>query len=537
MSRKNKKTAAKSGFFAFSLTAFLLLLFFLFIPKEINLSNSDIGRHLKNGEMTVSERLIPKTNFYSYTNPDFPFYNHHWLSGVVFWTIHRVSGFEGLSVFFIVISLVTFYVFLSLGMKYSNHGLTALIALAAMPVIINRHEIRPEIFSYFFCAAYLWLFYNFDRNNEPPAHQVSGAMPPDRNRVSGKILYIIPLLQIVWVNLHIYFIMGIFIGSAFWLEALINKNLRQSAGFRILTLVLISSVLASIINPYWLRGLLFPFKIFENYGYLVFENQSVRFIERIFKYPPALNFKIVFYTLAASWIFRIYKSIKEKERFPTAFFIISAAFSAMAWLAIRNFALFGYFALAISALNFKDILPGRLLKWQYLYVPAVLILTLFAFQKTNPQMKSKGADITGLVPGNEAAAQFFIQNRLKGPVFNNYDIGSYLIYHLYPLEKVFVDNRPEAYPSAFFKEVYVPMQEKEEVWLRESAKYGINAIFFYRHDVTPHGQDFLIKRVSDSQWAPVFVDANNIIFLKRIKENSGIIKKFELPKEMFQVVR
>jgi len=57
----------------------------------------------------------------------------------------------------------------------------------------------------------------------------------------------------------------------------------------------------------------------------------------------------------------------------------------------------------------------------------------------------------GLVQGNNQSAQFFIDNNIKGPLFNNYDIGGYLIYHFYPQEKVFTDNRPEAYSVSFFE--------------------------------------------------------------------------------------
>lgn len=98
---------------------------------------------------------------------------------------------------------------------------------------------------------------------------------------------------------------------------------------------------------------------------------------------------------------------------------------------------------------------------------------------------------------NNASAEFFKKENVQGPVFNNYDIGSYLIYYLFPQERVFVDNRPESYPASFFKEIYIPMQEKE---------YNFNAIFFSHCDYTPWGQKFLINRLNDKDWVPVFAD-------------------------------
>ncbi len=128
---------------------------------------------------------------------------------------------------------------------------------------------------------------------------------------------------------------------------------------------------------------------------------------------------------------------------------------------------------------------------------------------------------------------FIKDNKIHGPFFNNYDIGGFMIFGLFPKEKVFVDNRPEAYPKDFFENIYIPMQENEDIWKKELMKEKFNAIFFDRLDYTPWAQKFLLTRIKDSTWAPVFVDEQTIIFVARNKENTEIIKKYELPKEMF----
>jgi hypothetical protein len=143
----------------------------------------------------------------------------------------------------------------------------------------------------------------------------------------------------------------------------------------------------------------------------------------------------------------------------------------------------------------------------------------------------------GLYPENNASAQFFREKEIQGPIFNNYDIGSYLIFHLFPKERVFVDNRPEAYPTSFFQEIYIPIQENEETWQKLSEKYNFNAIFFSHRDITPWAQKFLINRINDKNWAPVFADNFAIIFLKRNGLNKKIIEKYEIPKEFFRVIK
>jgi hypothetical protein len=140
------------------------------------------------------------------------------------------------------------------------------------------------------------------------------------------------------------------------------------------------------------------------------------------------------------------------------------------------------------------------------------------------------------MPGVNISAEFFKYSGLKGPIFSNYDIGGYLIYHLAGQEKVFVDNRHEAFPWDFMQKVYIPMQEDDRVWHQQLAKYGFNVIYFYRHDLTNWGQAFMIARLQDPQWAPVFADGYTIIFARRASMDQGVIDRFELPKSMFRIV-
>ena len=111
--------------------------------------------------------------------------------------------------------------------------------------------------------------------------------------------------------------------------------------------------------------------------------------------------------------------------------------------------------------------------------------------------------------------EFFKSQNLKGPIFNNYDIGGYLIFHLFPQEKVFVDNRPEAYSVDFFKKIYIPAQESDEKWRELDTKYKFNSIIFSHRDITPWGQKFLASRLADKSWENVFTDERVIIFKKK----------------------
>ncbi|MBI4668219.1 MAG: hypothetical protein HY747_03380, partial [Elusimicrobia bacterium] len=460
----------------------------------------------------------------------------------------------------------------------SNHApAAAFTALFALPLIGTRTEIRPEVFSYFFATVFLWMLWNFQKG-----------------RVPAKWLFILlPLTEILWVNTHIYFILGPALTGAFFLETMIaaftggrdlwpqlrprsaaERDSGDKLKMRQAGLILLLVAAAALVNPFFIRGAFYPFFIFENYGYRLFENQSVVFIQRLLKYPPLFYFKLAFGLLIISWagllVTMLIKRTIKIAAFPWARLIITAAISALGWLAVRNLALFGYFLVPLTAANLADgwnlmtktdetaALTGRdkrkkrgqaaFLQQKSSLSPffnryggfafaAALLLTGYGLVKANPAYFSgRRAKLgIGLEPGNEKTAEFFIKTGAQGPIMNNYDIGGYLIFYLYPGHKVFVDNRPEAYPASFFTQTYVAMQENEEEWKKQDASYRFNAVIFSYQDLTPWGQNFIIKRTFDPEWAPVFADKNNLILLKRNGPSQSIIDTYELPKEMFSV--
>jgi len=496
-----------------------------------------LGRHIKNGEVLIKQGIIPKTNYYSYTEADYPFLNHHWGTGLIFYLIYSFTGFNGVSVFYSLVTLLTVLIFFDIARRKSSFESAFLISLFMLPLWASRVEIRPEAISYLFCGVFWWILEN-----------------TKEKRINPNWVWILIPLMLLWVNLHIYFFLGLlFIGIYFVLgeKARFDREARRGERGK-LGIVLFSSIFASLINPAGIRGFLYPLKIFGNYGYRLLENQGVLFLDRILKYPPNLYFKIAFVFLCASWVFKLLTglgSVGRRKRIMNmigegGFLInlfLSIFISVISWKAVRNLALFGFIGVPIAAGNFREIRNFRGIRdvaqeARLFLVSSISVLIVVVLFLLNSKYWVERNDFGfGLKANTQKATEFYINNNLKGPIFNNYDNGGYLIFNLFPNEKVFVDNRPEAYSAKFFTDIYVPMQEQNDKWEQTDKKYGFNAIFFYRNDLTPWSQTFLINRIKDKSWAPIFVDEYSIIFLKRNQINSELIKKFELPKEMFIV--
>ncbi|MBU1136922.1 hypothetical protein KKD72_00950 [Patescibacteria group bacterium] len=490
----------------------------LFFVHKIDLTTADLGRHIANGRLILSGQFdVLKTNFYSYTEPNFPVVNHHWGAGVIFHLIEKAFGFAGLSLFYLILSLVIFWLFFKIAQTEAGFWTSAMVSLLYIPLMAARTEIRPEIFSYLFIALFFWILWRWRRRE-----------------ISGKWLFVLPAIELIWANVHIYFIFGLALIGLFLFEEVIRPALRNIARIKKLGLVFLFSLLASLATPFFISGLLEPFRIFQNYGYLIVENQSVRFLENLgFIVNPNLKlFEIGLAVLILSFVFLLFKKKKPN----LVFLILAAVFSVMGWLAIRNFTLFGLFTLPIVAGNLQDIFNNAIFKNLRVKI-GLVFLSLAVFGLIFLAQFDRLSFGWGLSDGNSRSAEFFKEVGVRGPVFNNYDIGGYLIYELFPMEKVFIDNRPEAYSVDFFQSQYIPMQQDNSVWRQEDARYRFNAIFFSHRDATPWGQNFLIERLKDDLWAPVYVDQYALIFLKRNELNQEIIEKYGIPKESFFAAR
>jgi hypothetical protein len=509
--------------FRITVTVLLLLIYGFYLAHQINLTVGDLGRHLKNGQVFVENGSIPKINLYSYLYPDYPFINHHWASGVLFYGIERLAGFSGLSIAFIVMSVVTLLVFLNLATKYSSFALAAPIAVIVLPVLITRHEVRPELFSYFFSGLFLHILWGYKYG-----------------KLSFRWLFLLPILEIFWVNLHIYFFIGVLLIAVYLFESLVLslvRNKRQNAVDQVkgLAIILSLTLVAACLNPAGISGAIYPFFILNEYGVPVIENYSVgAILQEGYDFLPLRYFGIVLGLVCLSWLVAL---IKDRSSLSFGNFLLSLFFFTIAWSAIRNFALFAYFALPLSAVNLKGFLGAEgktnaapsILKISGSL--AVIALVLILIKPAYFVSSNRGRVGIGLEEANGAAAEFFLRENISGPIFNNFDVAGYLVYHLYPAHRVFVDNRPEAYPVAFFTEVYFPIQRDESKWEQVSRLYGLNVIVFNHRDRSIHAEQFIIRRVLDPLWAPIYFDKNIIVLAKRFGPNQSVIARYELPKE------
>jgi len=160
----------------------------------------DLARHIKNGEMILRGNFdVLYKNVYSYTEPDQPFTNHHWLSGVIFYLLFELIGFDGLVIFKTVVLLTAFSLLFFASLKKADFWLVAVFSIPTILLLQERTGLRPEILSFLFVALFLYFLLDLDEH-------------PERKRV----FWLIPL-QVIWALLDIVTIVVLGSGLYLWL--------------------------------------------------------------------------------------------------------------------------------------------------------------------------------------------------------------------------------------------------------------------------------------------------------------------------------
>lgn len=516
--RNQQDNSAKLFLVLNYLGIFLLLIFFLgLFGHRITAFTQDLGRHLKLGEIILAQKKIPQVNLFSYTFPQFPFINHHWLSEVIFYFFYKWFGTDSLIFLKAIILGLAFFPLFVYRQKRVGWPISLGSGWAVLLLFQQRTEIRPEIFSYFFLSIYLLLL--------------------DEEKLFKKYFWVLPLIQILWVNIHIYFFLGPALVFLYFAASMFYPSQQKKWKKKLITLTLIC--LGCLLNPHFFKGALYPLYVFKNYGYQVVENQSLLFMTR---YYGGLYFPYFFFVFVLVLLTFIFSLINQ-----SVFSIVSfVLFSGLAFGAIRNIPLFGL-GVYLPATRNIFLIKVKLLKklgengllnlkllFYFLFLPAIAVSTFryLSGQVYLKQYSNKRFGL-GVVKGCQAGVDFLKTNQVQGPVFNNFDIGSFLIYSLYPQQMVFVDGRPEAYPADFFEHIYILTQENEAKWQEIDQRYNFNYIFFSHTDVTPWAVNFL-KRISrDQNWQLVFLDDYAIIFLKKNEINQPVLEKFSLDVESF----
>lgn len=503
----NSSNSTNSTFSLVSKIIVVLMLSFyfaLFFLYEQHITNFDYGKLVKYGEVIINNNSVFNTNYFSYTHPDYPFINHHWGTGVIFYLVYQVGGLNGLTILAMLLNLSAFLLIFTLSVRKGNFWATVFVVLLLIPLLTSRNQPRPEAFSIFFFALTLFLLVSYYNK-----------------QINIKYLWLLPIVQLLWVNIHILFFLGIFLQGVFLFQLFINKtNRKEIIYFGLVTTI---SILICFINPAGIKGVLYPFQIMKDIHYGVTENSPLFMIFTIKGNDAFFYYYELVFLVSGIFLYYWVKNYKEVK--PYIFIIIwTLAFFALNLWRVRAGVFFVYVIVVLSSITIGQF-PASYTKLINKISYGLITVLIFFIIRTGFSFYFPYAHETpglGIDKKLDDGAAYFKNNNLHGPIFNNFDVGDYLIYYLFPKEKVFVDSRPEAYPPGFFNDKLLPAINTQKGWLDLDHEYDFNVVFLGYH---PQVKGLVSRLFNDSRWFLAFSDEYTIIFLKMNNENKNLVRK------------
>ncbi|MCU1238965.1 MAG: hypothetical protein JWP63_6932 [Candidatus Solibacter sp.] len=196
---------------------------------QVLLGDGDTGWHIRTGELVLATGHVPVVDPFSFTRAGQPWFAWEWLSDVLFALLWRWKGLSAVAAFCgVVMALGAAILFARL----LDRGVGLAVALAASMAAVAASSVhylaRPHVFSILFYSSALWV------------------VERDRARPGRAVWLLIPFTAL-WANLHAGFLawgvtLAVLVGVA--------AAERQWGRTRRYGLLAMGCAAASLINPY-----------------------------------------------------------------------------------------------------------------------------------------------------------------------------------------------------------------------------------------------------------------------------------------------
>jgi len=420
-------------------------------PRMLNV-DGDLGRHLTIGRYILDHGSVPLADLFSHTRLGEPLTPHEWLAQAAFALAALWLSLDGVMIVCGLVIATSFWLVFRRARAGAQGILAAVLATLFAIAASSLHWLsRPHIFTFLMLALWLLVLENMRR---------------------GRLRqwWLLPLIMLLWANLHGAFIAGFVtwglygIGlawDAFWDR---TKSPPLHGHFwRFFLLGGAASLLITLVNP----GGLFLWETSVGYlgnRYLV--SHTAEYLPPNFHDPSAWPFMLMIGLLVT--LFGI-----QPRRLPAAQVIPAAAWLVMGLYSARNIPLFAIVAAPVVAealdnwlaayhhrlkiLNRFFNMDRRLLRVDLslrgLVIPVLVVAAAVLSLRAGVALDFESA-------GNKFDPQVFpvdavdwlAENPQPGPTFNHFPWGGYLLYRLWPEQRVFIDGQTDFYGEALTRQ-------------------------------------------------------------------------------------
>ncbi|MGB2868062.1 MAG: hypothetical protein WBD36_06410, partial [Bacteroidota bacterium] len=476
----------------------LLMLAVFFSFREIY--SPDIGFHIKAGEWILSNFSIPRQDIFTYTVSGNEYIDLYWIYQIAMAIVNRLGGPFGLVAFNAIVVVACFsLLFLRTHLRNQLVNITAwqVVALLSVCSVAVLFEIRPHSFSWLYLGLTLLVLEEWERGRE-------------------RFLWTLPVIMIAWTNTHTVFMLGWIAMASYWIGSIVEHRTIPKS----LTKYAVASILASFLNPYFIKGIAIPF---YQLGFLqtgnVFKSAIAEYASPLTLEGYVVNGQFtLFQPLFAFHLFLllvVLVFVLNIRRWKIHEILILILFTYVGLTGVKNL---GYFVFAVAPMmavqlqgSFKD--KRRIARLQPPLNLAVICFSVFlvwTIVTNRYYIHYRSNDRFGVQYNNltlpDKACTFVLEHRLGGKVLNHFNFGGFLILRL--PQRVFIDGRNEVVGERFYSEYSQLWNDPDKNPILK--KYNPDIVIF------PHlFEDSWVEFFrSDSTWRLVYIDETAAVYCR-----------------------
>jgi hypothetical protein len=511
------------------------------------LDDFDTWWHLASGRWIVQNGSIPDHDVLSFTVPQNEWINLQWLYDVLLYAVFQMGGDSALVVASAVCFVATFALLARHLGRYTGAITTTLLLVWVAATVNERFLIRPEMASFPLLAAIQLVL--------------------AEGRTNARMLRWLVPLMILWANMHSLFILGIgaivcaMAGAVVAGLPILPAGWRRdsewpAAARRDLFVWGGAAIAATLVNPYFLRALLFPIELMTRidgsspvYGVIGEFRPPFSGYFLTFALGSYQVFVITFVALAVlAGLVRAFANERRTAavsataepagRFDVGAVAFALALAYLSLLARRNVGIFAIGAVPLVAAC-AGVLLAKLPRGAF--APAVVrsgaalvvagAAAICVSVATNDWYARTGETHEfglGTFESNfqPRAVEFFREQKLPGPMFNDMTAGGYLTWADPTGKGVYVDGRLEVYDTPFFG-AYLQSLSNLQLWKRDADARGIQSVMVFHR--WSNRQPFVRALMQTQEWKLVYHDETVVILVRA----AGNAEKIALARDAF----
>ncbi|HVX13116.1 MAG TPA: tetratricopeptide repeat protein [Pirellulales bacterium] len=226
-----------------------------FLLACYKLADTDIWWHLRAGEWILENHRVPNLDPFTFGSSDRVWIDLHWLFELIAAVAFRVAGMPGVTV--VAAATVAAALFAALvGGQLRSMPVAAGCWMVPLVLLGYRLHPRPELFSLLFLAIFLTVL--------------------DRGQRRPHLVWLLPVIEILWVNTHAFFLLGPIVFVLFFIGqiggrwfASVSGGGHSGSGQRLAPIVpkhyaaaFVAIMAACLLNPYGIKGTMLPLELF-----------------------------------------------------------------------------------------------------------------------------------------------------------------------------------------------------------------------------------------------------------------------------------